>query len=149
MNWVEKYMRIPYEAKGASFRGANCWGLVHLVLKEEAGIITPSYGEISARHLLSITRTVGNSRGIPPWQHKVEPGEEEMFDVVIFKGIMRGHAVDMHTGIVTQRGMILHTEEGSGVAHVPFRDSEKGKVNFALANRIVAIFRHEALYEAN
>jgi len=144
-SWVNKYMRIPFEADGASFKGCNCWGLVHLVLVTERGIDTPRYSEISAKHVRRITLEVNSAQGIPPWEHRVAVGGEEPFDVIVFKGIVRGHAVNLHTGIVTKPGYCLHIAEGHQVAHVPFRDSEWSKCNFTLLNRLVGIFRHEQL----
>lgn len=145
MNWVEKYVRIPYVDGAPSFEGCNCWGLVHLVLKTEAGVETPEFSQISAEQIRAISKKVGNSVLSPPWQLQIDPGEEQMFDVILFKSLVKRKALDLHTGIVTSSGMCLHTEESFGCVHVPFRNSPYGKCHPFLFNRISYIFRHEQL----
>ena len=56
MNWVEGYVGIPFKYNGASPSGASCWGLCHLVLKEQAGIDTPTYFEEGAEKVLIAAR---------------------------------------------------------------------------------------------
>ncbi len=145
MHWAEKYMTIPYDLEGSSFKGCNCWGLVHLVLLAEKAIKTPTYSEITGKQIRRIKRAISGAQGTPPWQHRVELGEEKPFDTIIFKGLVRGREFEMHTGIVTEQGKCIHIEKGAAVSHVPFYNSKLHKCNRILFNRFVSMFRHEEL----
>lgn len=145
MNWVEKYMRIPYTQEGSSFQGCNCWGLVKLIFQEEKDIQLPGYVGISASDILRAAKQFKKDAGIPPWQTVIEPGQEQPFDVLVMRALNEGHAVNMHAGIVTEFGMVVHLEARQDVSHVPFRDSPRGRQHYTLKNRVVGVFRHEAL----
>ena len=54
MHWTARYINIPYINKGREFSGADCWGLVRLVYKNELGIDLPTYGEVSADNLAKV-----------------------------------------------------------------------------------------------
>lgn len=146
-HWAEKYMTVPYKAfnRKPDFSGCNCWGLVYLVFQHELGIDLPSYGELSAKRIREVHKEVHSSKGVPPWQYRVEPGTEGLYDVAVFKGVVRGQEAETHVGIITKPGWCLHTTPESGVVHVPFRDSLQGKCQVNLMNKLTGIFRHEYL----
>lgn len=42
MHWAAKYIGVPYKVGGDALSGADCWGLVRLVLRAERGIEMPA-----------------------------------------------------------------------------------------------------------
>lgn len=143
--WAEKYMTVPYVSNGNSFAGVNCWGLVSLVLKTEKGIEVAEYNGISAAEIRKISRSIRNAKGIPPWQTIIPVGSEQPFDVVTMKGLVGGHPLEIHVGIVTAPGICLHIARKLGAVQLPFRDSPAGRMHRMFENKITGIFRHEQL----
>ena len=41
--WVNRYIGVPYKYGGDTIAGADCWGHVRLVLREEFGVIVPQF----------------------------------------------------------------------------------------------------------
>jgi len=40
-NWLDRYMAIPFEPKGRTFDGCDCWGLMCLLQRHECGVELP------------------------------------------------------------------------------------------------------------
>jgi cell wall-associated NlpC family hydrolase len=135
MNWVNKYIGIPYQDKGRTIQGCDCWGLVYLVLLEQWGVRVPTYTE-------DYTNTKKDHQGeIHDLVHRerqmwipIQPGQEQPGDVVN----LRIMAKDCHTGIITEPGEMLHTMMGHNSALESYRHS-------TWRNRIAGFFRHEQL----
>lgn len=123
---IEKYMSIPFLNGGRDEKGADCWGLVYLVYLRELGITLPTYGAISATELLAIQRQVETDKTHETWE-LIEGGEEKPFDIVVMTGTLRPQgggglrSALVHMGLVTRPRYVLHTEEGVGVQHIPFK----------------------------
>jgi len=41
--WYNKYIGIPYQEKGRSETGVDCWGLVKLVYEKDFNILVPGF----------------------------------------------------------------------------------------------------------
>lgn len=111
--WWNEYVGIPFEERGRSRAGFDCWGLVQAVYAERLGIALPSYLECYETTLdeSSISEAVIlNSQA--HW-HDVPLTEIQEFDVLIVR--MRG--VPMHVAVATRDGHMLHSAAGVGVAH--------------------------------
>ncbi len=136
MNWIARYIGVPFLDGGRSLSGYDCWGLVQVVFLNERGIELPSYGEISAHDLIRVARkieqeTVGE-RG--PWVEVVRSALRP-FDVVV----MYRRRLAAHVGLVALPGKMLHVAEAQHTVLVPI---DSPHVN--LYPR-VKFFRHEAL----
>jgi hypothetical protein len=110
-------------------------------MAEHCGIELPSYGEIDAQALAAVQRAVGVGADQDPWQPvKPFPGQERPFDVVVMTGWLpdvdgvarRG---TIHTGIVSRKGHVLHTDMGYAVVEVPL-------THVTVRRRLVGCYRH-------
>jgi cell wall-associated NlpC family hydrolase len=133
--WVSKYLNIPFREGGRSPEGCDCWGIVALVLENEAGITLPSFSDISTRDGKSIYRKVQDEIVSGHWQLVEEPSE---FDVCLMRGhYMEGLAripAPTHVGIVSPYISILHIEEGSQAVCV-------NPTSVLIRNRIYGYYR--------
>lgn len=100
----EKYIGIPYVEKGRDETGADCWGLVRLIYKNELNIDLPSF---SAEY-----DTSDNERLEELFAQYKEGWEStdsaEVGDVVIF----RVFGYESHIGICIGENKFLHVREG-------------------------------------
>jgi len=135
MNWVNKYINIPYQDKGRTMQGADCWGLVYLVLLNEFGVLVPTYtGDYTAatgHYKDEIQQLIKDER--QRW-HEVPEGQERPGDVVNLRIMSK----DWHTGIIVAPRLMLHTLEGHwSVVENPYSRQ--------WYNRIAGFYRHEQL----
>ncbi len=135
--WVEKYLGIPWTADSISPKeGLNCWGVLQHIYRQELGIELPEY-VISAKNIRAIQKVTHTNQGLEPWAMRVQIGQEKAFDGVLMKGLVQGHTFDMHVGLITTPGYLLHIERDIGVCHVKL-------VHPTVRHRVVAIYRHES-----
>jgi cell wall-associated NlpC family hydrolase len=128
MMWAAKYVGLPFVDFGRDFSGVDCWGLVRLVLKTEANIDVPSYGEISAHDLAMVTKTIAGESSHDPWL-PVERGELKAFDVAL----MRGRP--LHVGVMVNAQQVLHVEERISTVLLPL-------MHPSIINRVLGFRRH-------
>lgn len=127
------FVGIPWQDRGRSREGSDCWGVVHLIYRERLAIELPLYDEFrtTAEDQAEIERIVKG--GLSPWL-PIEKGAERAFDCVL----VRYGNLDEHIACVVSRGRMLHMR--------PRRSSaiEHYQTNPYPA-RITGFFRHEAL----
>lgn len=74
--WVAPYIGLPYEEKGRSRAGADCWGGVRMVLAEVFGVALPDYADAYTRTTdadsVALAVTAGLADG---WQRVEQPSE--------------------------------------------------------------------------
>lgn len=116
--WTNNYIRIPFILRGRSHEGADCWGIIRLVLEEQFGIVVPSYDELDYENIkdtrkrwkiLSEVILKGRDDTKNGWL-QIIPGTEKPGDILLIR--QSGHYV--HVGIVVIPNMMLHSEEGVG-----------------------------------
>lgn len=141
---IEKYMSIPFLSGGRDERGVDCWGLIYLIYLKELGVQLPTYGAISATELLAIQRQVETDKNNESWV-LIGDREEQPFDIVVMTGTLRPQeggslrSALVHMGLVTKPRYVLHTEEGAGGQHVPFKGSG---ASAAIKARVREIYRY-------
>lgn len=132
MDWVDAYLRIPFRDGGRDRAGCDCWGIMRLVLAEQAGLELPSFDTVTAA---GIGGTIAEQA--EQWL-PVEAGHEQRFDAVVMASTIDGISSEIHLGIVTRPGFVLHSEERLGPVHIPLRHP-------AIRHRVRRILRHKVL----
>lgn len=110
-DWWNKYMYIPFKEKGRDESGADCLGLMRIILKNECGIILPSYDDLyeNTIHKESVSGAIDNV-------------QKELFKTVVAPmpfdiAILRFCGLPMHIGIVTKKNFMIHCSKDIGVCH--------------------------------
>lgn len=135
------YLSIPFRDRGLTPAGCDCYGLVRLILSECAGIALPDFLDIAPGAYAVKARTIMASANSTAW-HQIQAGTEQKFDVVLMRGQFRAegrmHSRPVHIGLVTRPGELIHTEEGSGVTIVNYRD------HHMIRSRVESFWRYSA-----
>ena len=129
------YIGIPFVDGGRDRRGCDCWGLVRMVLAEQAGIDLPTYGDISATELLAISRTVRGAISTDEVWRRVDVPRD--LDVVVMRQRADVERTPYHLGIVW-KGRLLHTATGVDSHTVPLTPGP-------IATPVIGYFRHREL----
>jgi cell wall-associated NlpC family hydrolase len=119
MRWADRYVGTPFVARGRELvPGLDCWGLVRLVLLEQAGIEVSRLDALDIDSPRAITREIEESAkswlGVP-FTDICE------FDLLCMWSEAGHSRMLLHVGIVPARGWVLHTEEATGCVCVPTR----------------------------
>lgn len=138
-DWAGRYVGIPYEEYGRTQLGADCWGIVRLILTEQAGLDLPE-NPIDPTDGSGIERLIGEHLG--PW-NVIIPGDEQPFDVILMSGCY-GKGFDMrratmHVGLVLRPGIMIHSTSNTGAAVIErYRERLRG-------HDIMGFYRHRTL----
>lgn len=132
--WSNRYIGIPFEDKGRTDQGCDCWGLVRLVYQRELGFELPSLLDYSdTKDSKTISKMIRQHQDDLTWL-PVETQHAQPFDVCVFRMV----GVAAHVGIVVKNGLMLHCQRGSCTVHDEYlRDSNWSK-------RLEGIYRHAA-----
>lgn len=128
--WVGRYVGIPFRDAGYDFSGCNCWGLVHLVLKHEAGVRVPTYAEVSATEIAAANDLFVTGAAHGPWI-KVEK-DLRPFDVALMRG------TPMHAGVLVNETTILHVWKATQAVQMPL-------AHYRVRFRMLGFYRHKDL----
>ncbi len=110
---LKQYIGIPFLDHGRDREGCDCWGLVHLVYREQLGLTMPDlgdgYSEAYARGEVdeTVSATVGQE-----WNRDVTAEPWRPLDVMIFNRA----GVECHVGLYVRLGEMLHVIEGTAAA---------------------------------
>ncbi len=133
--WTEKYVGIPYRDHGRNLEGGlDCWGLVRLVLEEEADIKMPLLENLKF-HRGCDRRALGKAieeydKTAIDWNRLKMDDPVDCLDVIWLR-----NGGPIHFGVVVAPGWMLHVEEGS--------DSCLERYDgLVWKNRIMGVFRH-------
>jgi cell wall-associated NlpC family hydrolase len=109
--WVEQYLHVPFVDRGRAMRGADCLGLVAIVLEREAHVSIPDYGFIGCDDHQRIAMAIAKAKQADdqwrPWPIR----EARVFDVV---PMTTDDREPDHLGVMVSPFHVLHTERGSG-----------------------------------
>ena len=139
LRWVDDFIRMPYRRGGRDATGVDCWGLVALVYKRQAAIDLEPFSAVESTDGAAVEMVI--TREAAKWV-PVSRGDEKALDVVVMRSIFehdgKAMTADMHIGVMTGPGFILHTEQKAGAMHVPLDHQ-------TIKQRIRAVYRHRAL----
>ena len=104
---TSKYIFIPFENKGRTFKGCDCWGLVRLVYENEFNINLPHFSEVysNASEGKKVAKALRDGKDIIKYKEKDKP---EYGDVIIFN--IAGSPC--HVGVYVGRDRVLHIMKG-------------------------------------
>ena len=111
---LEKYINIPYKHLGHSLDGADCWGLVWLIYKEEKNIELPeifTYQEFWYKEKEDKNPLLQNMSSYKNKKFLLPSDVFNTFDVLMFFNSERTY-VD-HIGLVLDENRFLHTYRGT------------------------------------
>lgn len=133
MTWATQLIGIPFQERGRSLAGCDCWGLVKLALALGFGVTVPDYTEeyvtTTDREELHALITRESMDWVPVPTAEARPG-----DVALFR--MQGRVC--HAGLVLTAPFFLHCQKGIGTA-VEKWDAPLWR------RRLDSIVRHQAL----
>lgn len=148
MNWISRYVGLPFKMNGRDETGVDCWGLVRLVYRDVAGIELPSYGEIHAANLAAVAQQITADSQVGPWR-EVRPEADKELDVVLMRHRIKTAAGTIrfpsHCGVVVTPGHILHVKEETDSVVVVYRSGSTKAPDPVISHTISGVFRHEAL----
>lgn len=101
--WYNKYVGLPFKARGRSLTGLDCWGLARLVYKDVFSINLPSfdaeYTDVKA------TQEEFTAKYREYWEPVTDP---KLGDLVLFRILGKVS----HVGIYIGNGKFLHAKQG-------------------------------------
>lgn len=127
---LDRFVGIPWADKGRDVTGADCWGLLWLVMREMRGIALPSYSDqyVTADDRRALDALIAGE--LSPWQ-EIERGAELPFDAVL----MREGRFLRHVGLVVEPGRLLHVSRNSTSVIERYREG-------LLKTRVVGFYRY-------
>jgi len=133
MTWAKPFIGVPFQERGRSLAGCDCWGLVRLALAAGFGVTVPDYTEdyvtTTDREELHALITREALDWVPVSITEAQPG-----DVALFR--IQGQVC--HAGLVLTAPCFLHCQRGIG-AVVEKWDAPLWR------RRLDAIVRHRTL----
>jgi hypothetical protein len=139
--WTGDYVGIPFVDLGRNRDGCDCWGLVRLILAEQAGLALPSLATSEADHA-GVQRELRLARRSAEWRH-ILAGDERLLDVVEMVTPTRTDTgwdfPPLHVGVVAAPGWLIHVERATAAVLARYREDQ------AIKRRILGFWRHRAL----
>jgi hypothetical protein len=142
--WVERYIGIPFVDLGRDRDGCDCWGLVRLVIAEQAGVELPSLatGYVSEANAGGVQEQVEAQRVSGMWR-RMEAGLERRFDVVELSLPVHTDAGwvygPLHVGVVVLPGWLLHIHRATDSLLARYNEDQ------AIRRRVLGFWRHHRL----
>lgn len=106
---IDKYIGIPFVDRGQDFNGADCYGLVRLIYKEELNTTIPEFNSSCTD-----TRRIWIDYIKQISEHWELVTEYEPMDVLAFAYDPNHPRVVQHFGVYIGNGMMIHTLQGIG-----------------------------------
>ena len=122
--WWNDYVGLPFAWNGHTRAGVSCWGLVCLVQEEVFGRRLPHFDE------LPVQMGGGGSEQYARLGRMVDLRDVQSGDVLHLRS-----KTNLHCGIVTEPGFVLHIDEGCG-SHVRNYLSD-----LRFQNRVIGAYR--------
>ena len=138
-DWVNQYVGIEFVDGGNSLAGADCWGLLEMVLTQQFKVALPAYDRPTyddGKERQKISDYIVQMAEEYPWM-EITVEEARSGDVLLIR--MRGFKT--HVAVVVSRGFMLHTEMGANSTLERYD-------GIIWKNRIVGTYRHAEIAHA-
>ena len=135
-SWVNEYIGIPFVKGGRSLKGADCWGLVIIIMEEQFNVLVPHKNEFSygtKEEIEEAAAAIIHEADKPIW--KEIPVEDALAGDIV---LMRIANLPLHTGVVVAPKHMLHTEKNIDSMFERYD-------NLLWSNRVLGMYRHAAL----
>jgi len=145
--WAGEYVGIPFVDLGRDRCGCDCWGLVRLIIAEQAGLDLPSWATAyaSEANLTGVLGLAGEQKTEGPWR-RIDPQAERTFDVLELTQPVRMPGgvqfMSIHAGLVVAPGWLIHVERATDALLVDYRHA------WTVRNRVAGFWRHRELDDA-
>lgn len=106
--WANGYVGIPYRHNADDRGGADCWGLVRLVYREEMGIELESHGGVYPDDSEK-SRQAAAQAALRERERWIKVTHPKPYDVLL----LRVMGVPVHVGIVVDARSFLHVMKGT------------------------------------
>ncbi|WP_316978055.1 NlpC/P60 family protein [Shumkonia mesophila] len=134
--WADAYVGLPWDDKGRTREGLDCWGLYRLIKAERFGVVHPLYegvvwtpcetraGQAEANRDLAAYMEGERLKGwTTVWEALGAPPDEPLGGKLALAGDLvwiRNVGAAIHVGLVAAPGWMLHVEEGIDSVCVPY-----------------------------
>lgn len=106
LHWAQKYVGLPWKARGVDKLGLDCKGLVYMVYREEFGIELDVFANADYKmSKIGILETLKQNDYHKNWSEIDKPKEGDVI-VLLTMGI------PAHLGVVLDGGKMLHIQAG-------------------------------------
>lgn len=140
MNCSE-YIGIPWAADKAAMSGADCRGLIMLMLERELELSLDLETGISANDWIGAAGAIEAAKANGEWL-KVSIADAQAFDIVLMRGsLVDGKFIENHIGMVAEPGQLIHVKIKTASVCVPFDHP-------SVRHKITGIYRHPAIIQA-
>ena len=124
--WVARYLPVPFVEHGRAFRGADCRGLVFLILEHETGLRVPELAElIGSEHRSARDAAALVEAHVGQWS-RIEAdaaGSYPRFCVLLFTV----GGLPTHVAVSMGGRRFIHTQKGAGVRTGSLDEAEPGE----------------------
>lgn len=129
------YIGLPYEDRGRTRDGVDCWGLVRLVYQDGFDIELPDYSElyVSAVERREVQAVIDGGEASGEWTRVEVPA---VCDLMVF----RQGRTRSHVGLFVSSGLMLHIDEGHTARIESYSAGH-------WSPRLTGIFRHRELLD--
>ena len=106
---MNKYIGIPFKDREQSFNGADCYGILRLIYRNELSIEIPEF-----KSSCNDTRRIFTDYLKQISEHWENVEEPKLYDVVAMAHDPKHPRIVQHFGLYIGNGKILHTLENIG-----------------------------------
>lgn len=138
--WPLRYLAVPFRERGRDFDGADCWGLVLLILAQERGVIVPEPAQLYASTQLRAASELRAffAEAAHRWRRLPAP---EPWSVLLFGVEVSGRTTPAHVGLSLGGRSFIHTQDGYGVQMSSLDERRAGDA--AWADRLLGAFTYD------
>ena len=124
--WAAKYIGIPFEYRGRSVQGADCWGIVRMIYKEVFSIKLPDYSKsyILNTKLRTLQSAIYQHR--QEFFERINENDVRLDDGICVLLLVRGLPVHIgfYIGMESGKRAIIHTTESRGHSYREFLEGK-------------------------